>query len=120
MMLFYFLPTLLFLLAMTRSAAPDKSGRQSDDRVARMLHYSGMVQGVGFRATTAAIARSHPVTGWVKNLADGRVQLFVEGRANEVTRFLDAVRNHWQHYINDEEITEMPPTGDCKTFSIRY
>src|SRR5262249_24442149 len=60
--------------------------------VARLVHHSGRVQGVGFRAATAQIARGYPVTGWVKNLPDGRVDLLVEGPEADVKKFLDAVR----------------------------
>jgi acylphosphatase len=45
----------------------------------RHLFYSGRVQGVGFRYTAQRIARSFAVTGWVRNLPDGRVELIVEG-----------------------------------------
>ena len=53
--------------------------------VARMVYYTGKVQGVGFRATAVDIAKDYPVTGWVKNLPDGRVQLLVEGPEDAVT-----------------------------------
>jgi acylphosphatase len=110
-----FISSLLFLLAMAHSVAADKPG----ESVARMVHYSGQVQGVGFRATVAEIARDHPVTGWVKNLDDGRVQLLVEGKEEDVKKFLAAVRTRWQKNIDKEVTEEKKATGEYKTFSIR-
>ncbi len=89
-----------------------------DKPVARLVRYSGDVQGVGFRATTAAIARDHPVTGYVKNLADGRVELYVEGAPNAVQTFLDAVRARWKRNIDKEQVEEQTPAGKYKRFEI--
>jgi acylphosphatase len=54
------------------------------------LHFqvSGKVQGVGFRYQTSAKARSLGITGWVKNLADGRVEGLAEGEKASVDLFL--------------------------------
>jgi acylphosphatase len=87
-------------------------------KVGRVVHYSGRVQGVGFRAAAAEIARGRPVTGWVKNLADGRVQLLVEGPAEEVRRFLDAVRARWGKNIEKVESAEREPTGSYPDFRV--
>ncbi len=86
--------------------------------IARLVRYNGYVQGVGFRATTAAIARDHPVTGYVKNLADGRVELHAEGAPAAVKAFLEAVRNRWRWHIDKEQIEEQTPTGKFKRFEI--
>ena len=83
-----------------------------------MVYYSGKVQGVGFRATAAEIARDYPVTGWVKNLADGRVQLLAEGPADAVDRFLKAIRSHWEGNIEKEEIESATPTGKYQSFEV--
>ena len=91
---------------------------KSTGRVARAVYYSGQVQGVGFRATTAHIARSFAVTGWVRNLPDGRVQLVVEGDEGEVLRFLQAVRERWEGHIDEEVIEERQPTGQMRRFEI--
>src|SRR2546427_5327769 len=92
----------------------------ADDKPAKgcMVYYSGKVQGVGFRATTAEIARDSPVTGWVKNLADGRVQLLVEGPQDAVDKFLNAVRTRWKDNIDKEEIGKQTVTGKYKSFEV--
>jgi acylphosphatase len=56
--------------------------------IARQVFYEGHVQGVGFRWTVKSIARGFDVTGWVKNLADGRVELHAAGEDAEVKAFL--------------------------------
>ena len=83
-----------------------------------LVHYSGKVQGVGFRATTAEIARDHPVTGWVKNLSDGRVELLVEGPEEDVDKFLEAVRKRWKDNIEKEDVEKRAPSGKFKGFEI--
>lgn len=50
---------------------------------------SGLVQGVYFRASTLNKANSLGVTGWVKNLVDGRVEIMVEGESKLVEQMLD-------------------------------
>jgi len=86
--------------------------------IARAVFFSGRVQGVGFRATTAHLARSYAVGGWVRNLPDGRVELVVEGAEAEVLRFLEAVRNRWRGYIDDEVIETRQPTGRPRRFEV--
>ena len=110
-------PLLLVLLILCGAVRAEEPKAQP---IARRVLYSGRVQGVGFRATVAGIARDHPVTGWVKNLDDGRVQLLVEGKEEDVKKFLDAVRKRWKWNIEKEDAEEKKPTGEYKTFSIRY
>jgi acylphosphatase len=86
--------------------------------VARMVYYTGKVQGVGFRATAVEISGNYPVTGWVKNLADGRVQLLAEGPKESVEAFLKAIRMHWKDNIEKEEAEELKASGKYKKFEI--
>ena len=53
--------------------------------------YSGRVQGVGFRATVRQIACGYQVTGSVRNLPDGRVELIAEGKKPELEAFLQGI-----------------------------
>jgi acylphosphatase len=54
------------------------------ERTRAHVYVSGRVQGVFFRATTRDTAREHEVDGWVKNLADGRVEAVFEGPVEDV------------------------------------
>jgi len=58
---------------------------------AKQVFFSGHVQGVGFRYSVKHIAKGFDVVGWVRNLADGRVELQVAGAADELTAFVKAI-----------------------------
>ena len=64
--------------------------RQSDVGNNSEVYYAGRVQGVGFRYTVRSLAARFDVTGFVRNLPDGRVHLVVEGDAGEIDAFLEA------------------------------
>lgn len=53
--------------------------------------YEGRVQGVGFRYSVKQIAKGFEVTGWVRNLPDGRVEMQVAGEKEELRAFLEAI-----------------------------
>ena len=108
--------TLFCALAMARADEPKRDPPKPPK--AYMVHYSGQVQGVGFRATAVEIAKDYPVTGWVKNLADGRVQLLVEGQPEAVEKFLKAIRTRWQDNIEKEERETQTPVGKFKSFEV--
>jgi acylphosphatase len=82
--------------------------------------YTGHVQGVGFRYTTHSIARNHAVTGYVRNLPDGRVELVAEGNRHELDAFLEEVRSRLANHIRDERHDIGPATGEFSTFEIRH
>jgi len=84
------------------------------------IHYSGRVQGVGFRYTARQIAHGYDVVGYVKNLPDGRVEMTVEGDEMELKRFLSAIgTSDLGAYIRHETATWSDPTGQFHDFSIR-
>jgi acylphosphatase len=78
------------------------------------------VQGVGFRYTAHSIARGFAVTGFVKNLRDGRVQIVVEGESAEVRAFLESIQTELGHYISDVVETASPSQGGFSGFEIRF
>jgi acylphosphatase len=68
--------------------------------------YSGNVQGVGFRYTAKSVAAGFEVSGTVRNLPDGRVELVAEGTPEELETFRQAVRDSGlDHFIRKEEIS---------------
>lgn len=87
--------------------------------VARKFIISGIVQGVGYRFFAQRAAARHQVTGYVKNLEDGRVEAWVEGEETEVKEFKDDL-NAGPQYANVRHIEEivLEPTGNYSTFRI--
>lgn len=89
--------------------------------MAKQVYYSGDVQGVGFRATARAVARRHPaVRGWVRNLADGRVELLADGPADAVAAFLADLRAHMAEHIRSEDVFDREPDETLDGFRISY
>ena len=86
--------------------------------IRQTVHYSGHVQGVGFRHTTSHLARDFAVTGYVRNLADGRVELVAEGERQEVGRFLAKLADHLASNIRSADQHESPATGKYAVFAI--
>ena len=83
------------------------------------IFFSGTVQGVGFRFTTERLARRFPVTGFVRNLDDGRVEIVAEGEEASLVGFLTAVRESgMKPYIRDVEAHWTKAEGYFKSFSI--
>ena len=64
---------------------------QCDGMIARQVFFEGRVQGVGFRYATQRVACGFDVTGWVRNLPDGRVEVQVCGDSDEVASFITGV-----------------------------
>jgi acylphosphatase len=81
--------------------------------------YSGNVQGVGFRYTTRQLATGFDVSGTVRNLADGRVELVAEGTTEELTAFQQAIRDSGLGAsIRDERVEWSAPGDDLRGFQI--
>lgn len=72
-------------------------------------HYyiSGRVQGVGFRYRAYYVARSYGLTGYARNLSDGRVEIEVQGQKELVRDFLDRVEDGRFIHIENMESYDM-------------
>jgi acylphosphatase len=62
-------------------------------RCRMQIFYTGRVQGVGFRYTARTVAAGFEVTGTIRNLPDGRVELLAEGAKPELEAFREAIRD---------------------------
>ena len=87
--------------------------------IRRTSHFSGRVQGVGFRYTVQDLAANFDVRGYVRNLPDGRVELVAEGEETEIARFLDRTGEKMGGFINNRTDFDAPPTREFSDFSIR-
>jgi acylphosphatase len=76
------------------------------------------VQGVGFRYTALSIAQDFSITGWVRNLEDGRVELVAEGSEAELERYLEKIQDAMSGYISKLERAWEAPSGQWNRFSI--
>ncbi|MGP8153137.1 MAG: acylphosphatase [Smithella sp.] len=85
------------------------------------VNVSGRVQGVFFRAETQRAAMGFNLTGWVRNMADGRVEALLEGEDKSVNKMLE-----WCHKgppaarVENVIVTEEPHTGEFNDFTIKY
>lgn len=87
--------------------------------VRRRVVVSGRVQGVWFRASTRSAALERGVTGWVRNLPDGRVEAVFEGEPEAVESAVSWTRTGPPHAeVNNVEVTEEQPEG-LTGFSVR-
>ncbi len=85
------------------------------------VFWSGRVQGVGFRYTAEAAALGLKLTGWVRNLPDGRVEAVCEGPEGRLSKFLEAVRTGpMARYIERVQTTREEATREFHDFQTRF
>lgn len=93
------------------------------DAIKRRMHaiFCGRVQGVGFRYTVCHLAGSFDVTGYVRNLRDGNVELIAEGNEQVLVDFLRSIRRSLLcRYIVRDSVAWEPATGEYDSFGISY
>ena len=83
------------------------------------VYVGGRVQGVFFRSETRRVALRHDVTGWVRNLVDGRVEAVFEGEDEDVEKLVDFCRKGSQRSrVTKVEVSWEPYTGEFGFFEI--
>jgi acylphosphatase len=83
------------------------------------IYYSGRVQGVGFRYTVKTVATGFELSGVVRNLPDGRVELIAEGARDELEAFREAIRDSGLgHFIQKEEASWGEAQSEFRGFEI--
>ena len=87
---------------------------------ARQVFYSGRVQGVGFRYSAKQIASGFDVTGWVKNLDDGRVEMQVMAAdEDELEAFLEDIQqSSLGSHVKERIVNKIPPLTGVRGFAI--
>ena len=85
------------------------------------LFVTGKVQGVFFRQSLKAMAKKNDISGWVKNLSDGRVEAVLEGNEENVSRLVE-----WAHggpanaRVEDVDIRNEKFTAEFSKFDVLY
>jgi len=76
---------------------------------------------VGFRYTCQLLARDYQVAGHVRNLADGRVEMVVEGEPIELDKFVEAIRVEMSRYVSDVQVETEPGASEAPVgFTVRH
>jgi acylphosphatase len=89
--------------------------------ISLQVFYEGHVQGVGFRFSVRHIAKGFELTGWVRNLPDGRVELQVTGDEQEVRAFLDHIAQSELHsLIRKQTENKVDEPVAARGFEIRH
>ena len=86
----------------------------------RKVRYEGHVQGVGFRHSATQVSRRHLVTGYVKNLSNGSVELVAEGAPAELDAFLADIAQTMSGYIHRSQVEKSPALGEFSDFLIQH
>jgi len=91
------------------------------DVIGRRLTFSGMVQGVGFRYWAVREAAAFAVTGYVRNLYDGSVEVVLEGPRGEVTAFVNVLRKGPPYgRVRDVRVLGEKPRGEYSSFAVKF
>lgn len=106
-------------LAIVCSVAAVRYSEELMTRHRYNVYYSGDVQGVGFRYTACRLAQMVDITGFVRNLPDGRVQLVAEGPVDQLDRFLSDLASEMGGYIHSRQLDKQEPTREFSSFSLR-
>ena len=77
------------------------------NQTAKHIVFIGRVQGVGFRFTASRIANRHGLTGFVRNLPDGTVEMLAQGRSDDVAHCLADIDESFAGYIRESKIEEV-------------
>ena len=81
--------------------------------------YSGQVQGVGFRYTVKSTASGFEVSGTIRNLPEGGVELIAEGARDELEAFRQAIRESGlDHFIRKEDVYWGEARNELRGFEI--
>ena len=86
----------------------------------QMCYFTGRVQGVGFRYTVQNLALQYNVRGFVRNMADGRVELVMEGPEGEMNHLVDDISQKMNGYIKRVDKSTAPATGEFKQFCVKH
>lgn len=84
------------------------------------IFYSGRVQGVGFRFTVQQYALDLGLTGWVRNLPDGRVEVLLEGDNGTIEQLMNSIERYFGSSIKNKQVAFEKSQGRFKDFQVAF
>jgi acylphosphatase len=87
---------------------------------ARHVIFIGRVQGVGFRFTALRMAQRHQITGFVRNLPNGTVEMLAQGPARDIDDCIQDIKEYFGDYLRETRIQEIPTNPKYKDFRITF
>jgi len=87
---------------------------------AKHLIFIGRVQGVGFRYTAHRAAIRNQLTGFVRNLPDGSVEMLAQGQAQDIDDCIYDIKESFGSYIRETRINEIPHNPRYTNFQITF
>lgn len=88
--------------------------------IARLITFSGRVQGVGFRFTAQRIACRYGIKGYVRNLPDGSVEMFAQSTGENIAETLKDISETFKANLRDTKIVNVTANSKYKEFCITY
>jgi acylphosphatase len=89
-------------------------------QIAKHIIFTGQVQGVGFRFTAFNMANRHQLTGFVRNLPDGTVEMLIQGTSGAIDDCIRDIKEYFSSYIRETKIKEIPSNSQYKDFEITF
>lgn len=90
------------------------------DKSAKLINFSGYVQGVGFRYTASRIAKRYDLTGYVKNLSNGDVEMLLQGPQDDIQDCLEDIADSFSSNIRNRDIKDVSADGRYSDFEIAF
>ena len=88
--------------------------------VAKQIVFIGRVQGVGFRFTAHRMAQRHQLTGFVRNLPDGTVEMLAQGAVWDIDDCIQDIKEYFGDYIRETRVQEIPTNPKYRDFRITF
>ncbi len=88
--------------------------------IAKNIIFTGRVQGVGFRFTARRAANRRQLTGFVRNVPNGTVEMLIQGHPDDVDDCIQDIEEYFAGYIRETKIEEIPPDPKYSDFQITF
>ncbi len=90
------------------------------NQTAKHIIFTGRVQGIGFRFTALDIANRYRLTGLVRNLPDGTVEMVTQGPSDNIADCIRDIKEAFEGYIRETKTEEIPPDPKYTNFKIAF